>query len=154
MSGNKEHGGAAVPRYEVLRVKRLHPNAIIPKYTSPGAGGFDLHCLESVTIKPQTTVLVRTGLVMELPPGTEMQIRPCSEVVLKQLCCIPDSPSTVSADYQGEIMVIMRNMSMWRPLSFRAGDRVARGVVVSEAVRCVVVEVERDTDRQDRQGGE
>ena len=56
---------------EMIRVKKLKDNAILPTYGSLEAAGADLYaCLEeSVTIQPGCSVFIPTGLSMELPKG-------------------------------------------------------------------------------------
>lgn len=61
--------------YQTIQFKKLHPDAIIPEYRHDGDSGFDLHCLNEVTINPGECKLVPTGLAMALPKGFELQLR-------------------------------------------------------------------------------
>ena len=61
-----------------VKIKRIHEDAIIPRYQSIGASGFDLHALEDVDLQAGETKLIRTGLSFEIPEGYELQIRPRS----------------------------------------------------------------------------
>lgn len=63
---------------EVLKIKKLSEDAIIPFYAHPGDAGLDLFSVEEVTIEPGKRKLVATGISIELPKNTEAQVRPRS----------------------------------------------------------------------------
>jgi dUTP pyrophosphatase len=94
-----------------LRLRKLHPDAILPQYQHPGDAGVDLHALEALAIAPHSTALIKTGLAAEIPPGTELQIRPRSGLALKHSITVLNSPGTIDANYRGEIGVILINHS-------------------------------------------
>jgi dUTP pyrophosphatase len=66
-----------------LKILKLDEAAIIPQYSHPGDAGLDLFSIEERKILPGETQLIRTGIAMELPLGTEAQIRPRSGLALK-----------------------------------------------------------------------
>lgn len=122
-------------------IKKVNPLAAIPKYATPGAAGFDLASVENVVLKPGETRAVKTGLVVEIPPGFEMQIRPRSGLSLKTTLRVANAPGTVDSDYRGEVAVILTNTSVDARDTFGngnsgenqtifAGDRIAQGVIV------------------------
>lgn len=92
-----------------VKIRRLHPDAVIPQYATELAAGFDLVAVEDVIIAPGETALVPTGLAVEIPPGYEMQVRPRSGISLKTKLRVANSPGTVDADYRGEVGVIADN---------------------------------------------
>jgi dUTP pyrophosphatase len=94
-----------------VKIKRLHPDAVIPQYAHEFDAGFDLVAVEDTIIEPGETKLVRTGLAMSLPPGYELQIRPRSGISLKTKLRIANSPGTVDAGFRGEIGVIVDNIA-------------------------------------------
>lgn len=63
-------------------VKKLHKDAVMPKYAYVGDAGCDLYTLEDVVIKANQTIAVPTGIALELPKNTEAQIRPRSGISL------------------------------------------------------------------------
>ena len=65
-----------------LRVKRLSSSATLPARAHPADAGLDLHSAVDLDIPPGETRLVGTGLALELPPGTEAQVRPRSGLAL------------------------------------------------------------------------
>jgi dUTP pyrophosphatase len=92
-----------------VKVKRIHPDAVLPKFAHEGDAGFDLVASEDVIIEPGETVRVPTGLAIELPPGYELQVRPRSGVTLKTKLRV--QLGTVDSNYRGEIGVIVDNIA-------------------------------------------
>jgi dUTP pyrophosphatase len=104
-----------------------HP---LPEYKTEQSAGLDL-CAQldaPIEVQPMERVLVPTGLYIELPPGTEGQVRPRSGLALKQGLTVLNSPGTIDADYRGEIRVILINLS-GEVQSIAPGDRIAQLVV-------------------------
>lgn len=118
-----------------VKIKRLHPDAVIPKYATPGAAGFDLVAIETVTIRPGETLLVKTGIAVEIPQGYELQVRPRSGTSLKTPLRVANAPGTVDSDYRGEVCVIMTNThydcinTEFGQFHFHKGERIAQGVI-------------------------
>ena len=92
-----------------LKVKMIHPKAILPCYAHPGDAGLDLFSIERKEIPASESALIRTGIVIELPENTEAQIRPRSGLALKHQVTLLNTPGTIDYGYRGEIMVIMIN---------------------------------------------
>ena len=91
---------------------RLSAGAREPEYQTSGSAGADLYaCLEApIVIDPGKTVLVPTGIFVEIPEGYEAQIRPRSGLALKHGITFLNSPGTIDSDYRGEIGIIMTNL--------------------------------------------
>lgn len=102
----------------------------IPVYMSDGAAGFDLYAAitDRITIPPFETRLIPTGIMIELPRGYELQIRPRSGLALNYKVTILNSPGTIDWDYRGEIKVILINLSN-SPFTIQRGDRIAQAVL-------------------------
>jgi dUTP pyrophosphatase len=92
-----------------VRVKKLHPDAVIPRYARPGDAGFDLVAVEDVLIAPGESASVRTGLAFELPPGYEIQVRPRSGISSRTKLRISNAPGTIDSGYRGEVKVLFDN---------------------------------------------
>ena len=92
-----------------MKVKKLVPEAIVPKYAHPGDAGLDLFAVAETTLGAGGTGLVKTGISIELPPGTEAQVRPRSGLALKHSVTVLNSPGTIDEGYRGEVGVIMIN---------------------------------------------
>lgn len=94
-----------------VRIRKIHPDAVVPKYATALASGFDMVAVEDVIIAPGETKLVRTGLAFEIPGGYEMQVRPRSGISLKTKLRISNSPGTIDRDFTGEVGVIVDNIN-------------------------------------------
>lgn len=111
-----------------VKVKKLSDKAIIPKYQSNGAAGFDFHSTEDIVIMPGETKLIGTGLSFEIPEGSEIQVRPRSGLSAKTKIRVSNSPGTVDCDYRGEVKIILDNIGNM-PFTVSVGDRIAQGVL-------------------------
>lgn len=102
----------------------------IPRYMSDGAVGFDLYAAieDQITIPPFETRLIPTGIMIELPRGYELQIRPRSGLALNYKVTVLNSPGTIDWDYRGEIKVILINLSN-SPFTIQRGDRIAQAIL-------------------------
>ena len=113
-----------------IRIRKLHPNALVPRYAHGPLedAGMDLHAVSAATIAPGQTVLVPTGIAIELPPGYEAQIRPRSGLALKYSITLPNSPATIDPGYRGEIRVILLNLGR-ETFTIEPGERIAQMVI-------------------------
>lgn len=135
-----------------IRVKKLHPDAVTPKYATKGSSGFDLVALEDMLIGSGETKLVKTGLAIDAGAGHELQVRPRSGLSLKTRLRVANSPGTVDSDYRGEVCILLENtedVSRGSPaVKISKGDRVAQGVICPVVqAEIEVVESLDDTDR-------
>ena len=107
--------------------KSHHP---LPSFAMKQSAGMDLRAnLEGpVVLKPMQRMLVHTGLFMALPIGYEAQIRPRSGLALKHGITVLNSPGTIDADYRGELMVLLINLSD-ADFTINDGERIAQMVV-------------------------
>ena len=92
-----------------LKIKLIHKEAKLPFRANEGDAGLDLFSIEEKIIKPGESELVGTGIQIELPKGTEAQIRPRSGLALKHSITILNTPGTIDEGYRGEIKVILIN---------------------------------------------
>lgn len=106
----------------------------LPQIQSAGAAGLDLVAavLEDapIQLKPGARALVPTGLMIELPLGTEAQIRPRSGLAVKHGITVLNTPGTVDSDYRGEVQVLLVNLGD-ATFTIRRGERIAQMVVAS-----------------------
>lgn len=112
-----------------LRVINRSSNPL-PQYKTAGAAGMDLMSNEAFTIWPGQTILVRTGLFVEIPEGYELQIRSRSGLVAKLGIVVLNSPGTIDSDYRGEISVILHcALPTGEGFKFDVGARIAQAVL-------------------------
>jgi dUTP pyrophosphatase len=126
--------------------KSLNP---LPQYKSEQAAGMDIcaNLSESITLEPLQRILIPTGLFIELPIGTEGQLRPRSGMALKQGITLLNSPGTIDSDYRGEIKILVINLST-EIQNINHGDRIAQLVVSKhEHIQWHLVETLNETNR-------
>jgi deoxyuridine 5'-triphosphate nucleotidohydrolase len=113
-----------------LKIRRLNATVPLPTYGTGEAAGFDLAAAHDVTVAPGQIALVRTGLVIEVPPGHFLGIFARSSTPLKRGLMVANGVGVIDPDYSGpndEIMI--------QVLNFTGADvSVARGVRLAQAV--------------------
>ena len=146
--------------HKLVKVKKLHPDAVVPQYATEGAAGFDLVAIENATVFPGQTVLVKTGLAIEVEKGYEMQVRPRSGTSLKTSLRIANAPGTIDSDYRGEVGIIVTNIAnsadqflgLLLPTQIKKGERIAQGVI-APVVKAYFEVVEELSDTNRGEGG-
>jgi dUTP pyrophosphatase len=121
----------------------------LPSYETDASAGMDLRANipESITLKPLERTIVKTGLFIALPVGTEAQVRPRSGLAAKNGITVLNAPGTVDADYRGEIGVILVNLSN-EDFVINDGERIAQLVIAKhERARWEEVEALSETKR-------
>ncbi len=136
-----------------IKVKKLHPRAVIPGYMTEHAAGMDLCTViaSSVKLLPGERTLLPTGLAMEIPPGYEGQVRPRSGLALKKGIALVNSPGTIDADYRGEIGIIIINHGS-ETVEFMPGDRIAQ-LIITPVTQATIVETNDLNDSVRSSGG-
>ena len=127
-----------------VAVKRL-PHAAglpLPRYLTPGAAGADVAAAVAgeVALAPMERAAVPSGLVLAVPPGYEVQVRPRSGLALRHGVTVANAPGTVDSDYRGELMVILVNLGR-ESVVIRRGDRIAQ-LVVAPVVQAAFAEID------------
>ena len=117
--------------------KGKHP---LPHYATAHSAGLDLRAnLEvEITLAPGQRALIPTGLFLELPEGTEAQVRPRSGLAFKHGVTVLNAPGTIDADYRGEVGVLLINLGQ-EPFVVKDGERIAQ-MVVARYVRITLEE--------------
>ena len=92
-------------------IKKLDIEVELPAYKTKGASGMDLMAFikEPVTLKPQESCLIPTGISVAFQDDFEIQIRPRSGLAAKNSISVLNTPGTIDSDYRGEIKVILYN---------------------------------------------
>lgn len=139
-----------------IRFRRIAGNADLPlpAYATPGAAGMDLRAFlpaGPITFRHGQLELISTGFCVELPPGTEMQIRPRSGLSLRHGFILPNSPGTVDEDYRGEVKVGLYYLGE-SPFPIRHGDRIAQAVI-ADIRRVTIMEAKTLSETERGAGG-
>ncbi len=128
-------------------------NNPLPEYETMFSAGMDLRAFlnEPIIIKPLGRSLVPTGLYIELPIGYEAQVRPRSGLAIKSGVTVLNTPGTIDADYRGEVMVILINLSD-KDFVINNGDRIAQ-MIIAEHKRAEFVSVDNLSETKRGAGG-
>jgi dUTP pyrophosphatase len=108
--------------------KRLpgNPDLPLPERATEGAAGYDVRSADAdFVLAPGERRAVGTGLVLEIPPGLECQVRPRSGLALRHGITLPNAPGTIDSDYRGEVRVILLNAGR-SPVEISRGERIAQ----------------------------
>lgn len=134
-----------------LKVMLLNKDARLPLQANPGDAGLDLFSAEEKIIKPGEAELIKTGIKIELPPGTEAQVRPRSGLALKHSVTVLNSPGTIDEGYRGEIAVILINHGK-EDFVVEKHMRIAQ-MVIAEVAQVTLLQVEEVAASERGEGG-
>lgn len=95
-----------------VKIKRMHPDAVIPQYATDLAAGFDLVAVEDVVIAPGDTVKVPLGLAFEIPAGYVVLVCMRSGIALNTKLRQPNGIGVIDADYRGEVAMMFDNIAV------------------------------------------
>jgi dUTP pyrophosphatase len=128
-----------------IKIKRKSTEILLPKYETVGASGMDIRAYkyslpeqldketdfpeDGFVLKPHERVLVRTGLNIQIPKDTEIQVRPRSGLALKYGITLANAVGTLDEDYRGDIGVILLNTSN-KDFIIKKGDRIAQIILM------------------------
>ncbi len=121
----------------------------LPRQASSGSSGLDLRAATpgEMVLEAGGRARVPTGLVLEIPPGWEGQVRPRSGLAANYGVTLTNSPGTIDSDYRGEVQILMINHGQ-EPFVLQRGDRIAQLVLAPVTpVEVIEVAVADETDR-------
>lgn len=113
-----------------VRIKKLRENAVCPSYQSASAAGADLYAAldSAIAVEAGQTVLVPTGIAMEIPEGFVGLVYARSGLASKKGLAPANKVGVIDSDYRGEIMVALHNHSGERA-QVLSGERIAQIVL-------------------------
>ncbi len=135
----------------ILKFKRIHPDAEIPAYAHPSDAGMDIKSVCDIVVKAHDRALIKTGLVMLLPPMYEAQVRPRSGLALKSGITVLNTPGTIDSGYRGEVGVILFNTTD-SDFEVKKGDKVAQ-IVIAPVTQPVIEETDVIDETDIGEGG-
>lgn len=128
-----------------VKIKKIDPDAVIPKYAKPGDAGMDLVCTEVDLRADQGKIVYHTGLAMEIPPGHVGLLFPRSSVHKKSLS-LANSVGVIDSGYRGEIKLIFKIQNDGE--IYTLGDRIGQIMIMPyPEVNFVETEELGQTDR-------
>jgi dUTP pyrophosphatase len=125
----------------------------LPAYATKGSSGLDIRAaIDKETIIPSGKIfLIPTNLLVEIPSGYELQVRPRSGLAVKNGIGVLNSPGTIDSDYRGEIKIILINLSD-KNFVIHRGDRIAQ-MVLSKVYIADIVETNKLKSSKRGKGG-
>lgn len=116
-----------------VKIKRLNPgfdDIELPVYATHGSAGMDIRAAVKAEfiLKAGAIELIPTNIIVEIPQGFEIQVRPRSGLAAKNGIGLLNSPGTIDSDYRGEIKIIMMNLGS-EDFVIKRGDRIAQLVL-------------------------
>lgn len=136
-----------------INIKKIKDKAIIPTYGSEYAAGADMYaCLDAaLQIEPGQTVLIHTGIAMEIPAGYVGLVYARSGLASKKGLAPANKVGVIDADYRGEIMVALHNHGT-QTQSVEPGERIAQ-LVIAPYITGVFHQVDELSDTVRGDGG-
>ena len=112
-----------------VKVKKLHQDAIIPQYATPGSACFDIHSITTNIIKPQESEIFFTGLAFEIPENHVMLVHSRSGHGFKNGIRLSNVTGVIDSDFRGEVKLKLHNDSL-KIFLVEAGDRIAQAIIL------------------------
>ena len=134
-------------------IKKLNSSVELPTYKTDGASGMDLMAFikEPITLKPNSSCLVPTGLSVAFSKDFEIQIRPRSGLAAKNSISVLNTPGTIDSDYRGELKVILFNHGK-NDFIVNNKDRIAQ-MILTPVVKMDLEETDNLPDTIRGEGG-
>lgn len=112
-----------------MKIVLLDEHARMPTRATPDSAAFDLSSVADRIIRPDETILIPTGLQIELSVGTAGLVCPRSGLALHHYLTIPNAPGIIDSDYRGEVGVLLMNLGS-EPFHVDVGTRIAQLLIV------------------------
>ncbi len=114
----------------MLKVKKLHPEALLPTVAHPGTDlGFDLYALEDTALPAGVPVKVRTGIAVEAPEGFGFIVGDRSSMASKGITYMG---GRIDAGYRGELLICLVNVN--QPAITLLTEKNVAGAVVEASL--------------------
>ena len=140
-----------------VKIKKLHKDAVIPKYETFGSVGMDLTAVSKEYDK-HGNVVFGTGLAIQIPEGYYADLRPRSSISKYDLV-LANSVGTIDSDYRGELILKFKpsvyfgvNRGDDDGVMYDVGDRIAQ-LVILPYPKVSFVEVDELSDTERGTGG-
>jgi dUTP pyrophosphatase len=124
-----------------LPIRRLRPDAVLPRRAYSGDAGLDLAACERVVLGPGERAVVATGLAVAIPDGYAGFVQPRSGLAARSGISFVNAPGLVDSGYRGEIRVVLLNTDREHAFTVEPGMRIAQ-LVVLQVPEVEPVEVE------------
>lgn len=133
----------------MIKVKKIHELAVLPKHNTPTDAGADLYAVEQMEIPPLGRKTICTGICIQVPDGFYARIAPRSGLAAKH--GIDVLAGVCDSSYRGEIKVVLHNTDSQNPFTVTYGDKIAQ-LIIEQHFNFVFEETDElnDTVRSDK----
>ncbi len=128
-----------------LKIKKIHPSAVMPSYTKAGDAGLDLSAVEGGEIQPQSRAKFGTGVAFEIPAGYVGLIWDRSGMSTKK--GVKTLGGVIDSGYRGEIVVALANVSDV-PVQIMKGDKIAQ--ILIQKIETAQIEISNELSETQR----
>jgi dUTP pyrophosphatase len=131
-----------------IKIKKLHPNSVIPQYAKVGDAGMDLTAVE-ILENSDLHITYDIGLAVEIPEGFVGLIFPRSSIKHKNLS-LSNSVGVIDSGYRGNLQATFNKIETFDNIKhwYAVGDRVAQMIIIPyPQINFVEVEELSDTER-------
>ena len=119
-----------------LKIKKLNPNAIIPKYSHEGDAGMDVFSIEDSTLLPGEKKLISTGISASFPKGYVALVWDKSGIANKGLTTLA---GVIDSSYRGEFKILLYNLGKEK-YEIKQGQKIAQ-ILIQPVSNCLIEEV-------------
>lgn len=142
-----------VKRVKIKRITDKFNDIELPHYSTEGSAGADIRAAieEDLVIGQGEIKMVPTNLMMEIPAGFEVQVRPRSGLAAKHGIGVLNSPGTIDSDYRGEVKVILFNFGD-KDFVIKRGERIAQ-IILNKYYRMDISETDQLNNSERGSGG-
>ncbi len=139
-----------------MNIKRISENfndISFPYYATEGSSGMDIRAAidDEIILEAGKVDMIPTNLIVEIPEGFEIQVRPRSGLAAKHGIGLLNSPGTIDSDYRGEVKIILFNFSK-EDFVIKRGDRIAQ-LILSKFYRAELNQTENLSSSSRGEGG-
>jgi dUTP pyrophosphatase len=138
------------PQQLIVKVKKLHENAVIPSYSKPGDAGMDL----TITSQMSNTTFDASygfGIAMEIPNGYVGLVFPRSSVRNQDLL-LTNCVGVIDSGYRGELQATFKKTNGFESIKYNVGDRGAQ-IIILPYPQVFMVESDELSDTERGTGG-
>ena len=129
-----------------VKIKKLHPDAVIPQYAKRGDAGMDLVATEVID-GYGFSVTYGTGLAMEIPEGFVGLVFPRSSI-RKYDISLTNCVGVIDSGYRGEIQATFRKEAGIPSKRYEVGDKIAQMIILPyPSIQFIETDELSDTER-------
>lgn len=144
------NSGTVVDNGVMVKVKKLHPNAVIPSYSKVGDAGMDLTITREIE-NTTFSVSYGFGIAMEIPKGYVGLVFPRSSVRNQDLI-LSNCVGVIDSGYRGEIQATFKKTNGLDSLKYNVGERGAQ-IIILPYPQVFMTEVPELSDSERGEGG-